>query len=170
MSPLDIQELGSIGELVAAVATIGTLAYLAVQIRQNTKTVGSQSRYRALESIYADGAHAFDNHDFLWRFIQKAEPSEEEKSRYRLMLITWFSHHEMVFFEIQDGTLPKEFEGGLRYRLFTVFEEGDVVKDLWDVQIRHYFTPQFQAYVNNQLASGLEAAFPATVLRPAADG
>ncbi len=33
---LSIQDLGSIGELVAAVATIATLIYLAIQIRHNT--------------------------------------------------------------------------------------------------------------------------------------
>jgi hypothetical protein len=31
-----IQDIGSIGELVAALATVATLAYLALQIRQNT--------------------------------------------------------------------------------------------------------------------------------------
>ena len=33
---MTIQDLGSIGELVAAIATIATLAYLAIQIRSNT--------------------------------------------------------------------------------------------------------------------------------------
>ena len=36
---MNIQDLGSIGELIAAIATVATLAYLAYQIRQNTKTV-----------------------------------------------------------------------------------------------------------------------------------
>jgi hypothetical protein len=34
-----IQDLGSLGELIAAIATLGTLVYLAVQIRQNTRSV-----------------------------------------------------------------------------------------------------------------------------------
>jgi hypothetical protein len=37
-----IQDLGSVGELVAAIATIATLAYLAVQIRHNTRHVRAQ--------------------------------------------------------------------------------------------------------------------------------
>ena len=36
---MTIQDLGSLGELIAAVATIATLVYLAMQIRQNTKQV-----------------------------------------------------------------------------------------------------------------------------------
>jgi hypothetical protein len=39
-----IQDLGSLGELIAAVATVATLVYLAVQIRQNTKSVRASSR------------------------------------------------------------------------------------------------------------------------------
>lgn len=35
---MSIQDLGSIGELIAAVATIATLFYLATQIRQSTRT------------------------------------------------------------------------------------------------------------------------------------
>ena len=34
---LSIQDLGSIGELIGAIATVATLAYLALQIRQSTK-------------------------------------------------------------------------------------------------------------------------------------
>jgi hypothetical protein len=36
---MTIQDLGSIGELVAAIATVATLVYLALQIRQNTESV-----------------------------------------------------------------------------------------------------------------------------------
>jgi hypothetical protein len=36
---MSIQDLGSLGELIAALATLATLIYLAIQIRQNTATV-----------------------------------------------------------------------------------------------------------------------------------
>jgi hypothetical protein len=36
---MSIQELGSLGELIAAIATVFTLVYLAVQINQNTGAV-----------------------------------------------------------------------------------------------------------------------------------
>ena len=40
---MTIQDLGSIGELLAAIATIATLGYLALQLRQNTATVRGAS-------------------------------------------------------------------------------------------------------------------------------
>ena len=34
---MNIEQLGSLGEFIAAIATLATLVYLTVQIRQNTK-------------------------------------------------------------------------------------------------------------------------------------
>ena len=41
---MSIQDLGSIGEFVAALATLATLVYLAIQIRQNTRKVEEGTR------------------------------------------------------------------------------------------------------------------------------
>ncbi len=41
---MNIQDLGSVGELIAAAATIATLIYLAHQVRANTKATQTASR------------------------------------------------------------------------------------------------------------------------------
>ena len=46
---MSIQDLGSIGELVAAIATVITLAYLAVQIRQGTKATRQAAVHSTVE-------------------------------------------------------------------------------------------------------------------------
>ncbi|HVH18917.1 MAG TPA: hypothetical protein VNF72_11495 [Myxococcota bacterium] len=38
---MTLQDLGSIGEIVGAIATVATLIYLAIQIRANTSAVQS---------------------------------------------------------------------------------------------------------------------------------
>lgn len=45
-----IEDLGSIGEVVGALATVGTLAYLAVQIRANTRMLRAQTKREQLSS------------------------------------------------------------------------------------------------------------------------
>jgi len=47
-----IQELGSLGEFIAALATIATLAYLAIQIHQNTKSQISNATFQALDPMW----------------------------------------------------------------------------------------------------------------------
>jgi len=50
---MNIQDLGSLGELVAAFATIATLLYLAVQIRQNNRNLHeSTSASEVVGSLY----------------------------------------------------------------------------------------------------------------------
>lgn len=48
---MTIQDLGSVGELIAAIATVATLIYLAAQIRQNTSTVAT-STYESVFNGY----------------------------------------------------------------------------------------------------------------------
>ena len=47
---MTIQDLGSIGEFTAAVATVATLAYLAVQIRQSNTAARAQSRQTLIDT------------------------------------------------------------------------------------------------------------------------
>ena len=47
---MSIQDLGSIGEFVAAIATILTLLYLALQIRQSTSVARSAATQEVLNS------------------------------------------------------------------------------------------------------------------------
>ena len=47
---MSIQDLGSIGELIAAIATLGTLFSLAIQIRQGTK----QLRYSSSIDMWSE--------------------------------------------------------------------------------------------------------------------
>jgi hypothetical protein len=46
---MSFEELGSIGEFIAAIATLATLIYLAIQLRQNTNASRAQSRQTLLD-------------------------------------------------------------------------------------------------------------------------
>ena len=48
---MTIQDLGSIGELLAAIATIATLAYLALQIRESRVGVNSANVQNAIQNF-----------------------------------------------------------------------------------------------------------------------
>jgi len=49
---MNIQDLGSLGEVVAAAATVITLVYLALQIRQNSKTQIVNATFQALDPTW----------------------------------------------------------------------------------------------------------------------
>jgi hypothetical protein len=47
---MNIQDLGALGELLAAIATIATLIYLAIQIRQNNTIAKEQAHFHMLQN------------------------------------------------------------------------------------------------------------------------
>ncbi len=49
---MTIQELGSIGEFVAAIATIATLAYLAIQIRAGARASVVEAKLQQSERVF----------------------------------------------------------------------------------------------------------------------
>lgn len=110
---MTLQDFGSIGELVGAIATIATLAYLAVQIRQNSahmreatsvaklqaldRTVETFSRYRE-RLTNPDNAQLYVRGVESYRSLDKAE-----KVRFRAIM-------EELFFGV-NAMLEREKSG-----------------------------------------------------------
>ena len=59
------------------------------------------------------------------------------------------SNLEIQYHELIDGTLDKEFETTLRYRLSTFLTALGL--EYWET-IRNFLTPAFQRYVDDQIA------------------
>jgi hypothetical protein len=122
---MSIQDWGSIGELIAAIATLGTLIYLAIQIRQNTKTI----QLSAERGVWGDAqdwmGRVVENPELagLYRRGMNGEKLEpDERLRFRLLLNMLFSHwnhaYEANQFRIVHNSNIKGVvsqPGGLRY-------------------------------------------------------
>jgi len=99
---LSLQDLGSIGELISAVAVVISLVYLASQIRQNTRQIDENTKAAMADAFDSSISHAFvarqsivENQDVASIYLRGADDpealSDEERLRYRLMLhnILW---------------------------------------------------------------------------------
>jgi len=114
-----LQDLGSVGEFVAAIATIVTLAYLALQIRQNTKSVRATSRleiasgWRAhnrlmidpeVRRVYAKGLRTFPEMPF------------DERGLFGTLLADHAVFFQGTFALYEEGQLDeKTYEGYLTW-------------------------------------------------------
>ena len=82
--------LGAIGEVVGALAVVLTLAYLAVQIRQNTKSVRSGALDNSITTISAARQAVFESaevSDIYHRGLQSHDNLDEvELLRFRLTM------------------------------------------------------------------------------------
>ena len=83
---MSIQDIGAIGELLAAIATIGTLIYLAQQIRQNTKALSAAS----IDSLTNHGLQELRWSSEILDLFEKSETDPESLTEVeRRKILTW---------------------------------------------------------------------------------
>ncbi len=113
---LTIQDLGSLAEIMGAVATVATLIYLAIQIRDNTFAVRSsaaQSVHEAFSTWYrmlaadADLAQLVANgaRDYV-------SLNETERARFVATFMAFLSCSQDAFIKWRDGSLAPELWSG----------------------------------------------------------
>lgn len=126
---MSITELGSIGELVAAIATVVTLVYLATQVRQNTRALtsatfqnitGEMGRNVEPISLSPDLASIM-----VRGFSGQDELGPEDTVRLASVYVATFRRMESVFVQNQlgsiDDALMKGFETSIAMLLNTPF-------------------------------------------------
>ena len=101
--------IGAVGELLGALGVILTLGYLAVQIRQNTRTVRTATA-QAIQTAMNE-AHAHVKQDPTAARIYRvglSEPSkldEDEQVQFAMTMYSIFAQFENIFYQHQQGTL-----------------------------------------------------------------
>ena len=152
---MTIQELGSIGELVGAIATIATLIYLAVQIRHNTKLSRVSSLQATLDGgrnhtiqpvvanpevakIFASGMTSFEGLD------------SEDQVRFTWFLLEAILQMQNVMQLHDQGILDEvEYEAWLAYTAAIIVTPGGSVA--WP-QASAIVSPVIRDVLNNYLA------------------
>ena len=112
MKRATVQDLGSIGELVAAAATVMTLFYLAIQIRSNTiaaRSAAAQSVHEAYAAWYrmlaADETLAVLVTEGLRDY---ASLSEAERARFVATFMAFLSCCQDAYIKWCEGSLNDE--------------------------------------------------------------
>jgi hypothetical protein len=102
-----IQDLGSIGELVAAIATVATLIYLAIQIRANTRGMAAESN-RATHSVASSAVIALaDNRELAEVFTNGLKDLDAlddiDSTRFSMIVSELVSAGQLMFAESKLG-------------------------------------------------------------------
>jgi hypothetical protein len=125
---MTIMELGALGEFIGAIAVVVTLAYLAIQIRQNTHAMEEGKRL-ALAQTYQMRADALQQmlvqaseSEYIGPIIVKLNlagyPADvasldvltpEERGRFRQWQIAQQTHWDNMYFQYQQGFLDEEY-------------------------------------------------------------
>lgn len=147
---MTIQDLGNIGELIAALATVATLAYLAIQIRQNTRTVRTSTYQSVLEASNRFNELVLDNPD-LHRIYRsgRMDPSQltdEERARFRLLVGQLMNVYETMFLQYERGTLDEDFWRARHRALRSVLSQPGIRSQMQAQRIRNPRGPRIAAF------------------------
>jgi hypothetical protein len=134
---MTIMELGALGELLGAIGVIITLAYLAVQIKQNTHSINEnkrlalaqtyQMRADALQGMLVQAASSATLGPLIVKLTTLGYPtdlsslskiSEEERGIFKQWQIAQQTHWDNMFYQYQQGYIdPEYYENEFRVRV-----------------------------------------------------
>lgn len=126
---MTITELGSIGEFLAAIATVITLIYLATQVRQNTRALKSAT-FQSITGEMGRNVEPISVSADLAGIMTRGMPqpdqlSPEETLRLASVYVATFRRMESVFVQNQlgsiDDALMKGFETSIALLLNSPF-------------------------------------------------
>jgi hypothetical protein len=140
---MNLQNLGTIGELVSAIAVVASLFYLAFQIRQNTRQIDENTKAAQAAAFDSSIAHTFmarqtivENADVARIYLQGSNDpnslSDEDRVRYRLIV------HNILW---------------ALWNMLSQARVGELYSETWDAQIatldRIVSTPGFRWFWDN---------------------
>lgn len=151
---MSIQDLGSIGELVAAIATVATLAYLAVQVRQNTRALKASTFENISSEMGQNVLPVLMTTDMAGIYLKaQATPellSDEERVKVGAMYIASFRRLESVFVQTQLGSIDKEYAVGFEKSLISLVRTPFGAQ--WWESSKQLFYKPFVSHVDEKLS------------------
>ncbi len=147
---MNCEAIGAAGEVVGAAAVIASLVYLAVQIRQNTRSIrrasGRQTGEKnavALRAL-ADYSEMFSG-DFMG-LDQFASLDPAQRTRFDMIFGMWMQAIEQTFADVREGIVEPEYAVPYRDYLRDLFSCPGGLQ--WWSERRAWFSASFQGEVD----------------------
>ena len=106
------QLLGNYGEFVGAIAVVITLAYLAVQIRQNTGVTRAASHHAIVEALNRGNLAQAEDAELAQIWVSGSENrgglSEAERQRFDMLLLSYFHVFDSLWYSAKIGTAERD--------------------------------------------------------------
>ena len=152
---MSLEDLGNIGEFVAAVAVVASLIYLAAQIRQNTQSVRA-STYQSMVQGQRLQPLIVEHREIAELIAQAIEdPSrldEVDQLRLRFMLNLGFRSFDIYHYQYRKGLLEEEqwsgYDNLIRSFVGTI---PAVVSQWWNEGAGQQYSEPFRRYVEELL-------------------
>ena len=150
---MNFEALGNIGDFVGGLGVVVTLAYLAVQIRQNTAT----TRVQTVQHLLTTNSESINSMvgSPVPGILEKLEAGEEvsgtEVVIYRIFLRGRLTEQLQIFYQLKNEMIEPEIAAALQERLAHIIQPG-LARLLWNERLRTGFPPECQEHVDQQLS------------------
>jgi len=136
--------------LVANVAVVGGIVFLAVEISQNNELLRSESRQALVANDVASLAANFQNADVFAKLVSENEMSAEDQLRLSFMYAIDLRNREFEYFQYTNGLLDEQT--WLAYRhVILVNHSAGLGRSWWDEIGRGIVDPEFAKLVDELL-------------------
>ena len=151
---MTLADLGNLGEFVGAIGVVGSLLYLAVQIRQNTRSLRASTHHA---SVVAGNAVqlAFAGAEAAKITLKAGRAYDEltldERFQFTMLMRAFFSFEEDVYIQFREGLIDRAFWDA-RARILTDVLRQPGIRDWWTKNCFAY-SAGFQEAVAELLAA-----------------
>jgi hypothetical protein len=146
------QALGAIGEFVGGVLVVVSLLYLAVQLRQNTRALRSDTHQQWVLMNTGQNLLFPQNPAFGAVFLKGSEHPQdltpEERLQFEGLVLNVMNTQEALFFQYREGAVDREFLVGRESAFLGVLSLRGIA-DWWERSARRTLDPRFVDYVED---------------------
>ena len=147
---MNLDDLGSIGEFVGALGVIASLVYLALQIRQNTKSTRSATYQAATRDILEAADQVTLDAELNCIYFEGLRDfyslSRDKKRRFASYMISLLRRYENMLYQTNAGMLDSEWWAGIGKNLEHVISQPGTQS--WWQGARSLFRPDFQEFID----------------------
>jgi hypothetical protein len=151
---VDWNAVSAIAGVMGAIAVIVTVAYLAMQVRDNTRATHSQTYYLATSAL-AEMAGMIGGDKELARIfrigmVNPDDLDEDEIVQFGYLGISLFRRFENVFFQYQSGMIDEDFWTGHRDNILWFFHRPGM--QAWWQDRKFAFSRSFREFLDSSTA------------------
>ena len=144
--------IGALAELLAVIAVLPTLLYLAIQLRQNTLAVRSQTIHSLIQDLTATVQALVESESLTDLMVRAQEDydslSSAERARFSYLLMMIVRRFEGVHFQRQLGFIDVAATAGFERSILSIIASNPA---WWD-KTKPIFSDEFVVYVTQQLS------------------
>ena len=145
---MTVDQLGNVGEFVAAIATVITLIYLAFQLRQNTRAL----KATAFQTVTAEMGKNVEHLIVVRGTVEPETLTPTERFRLSAVYVSSFRRLESVFVQYSLGTMEHDNKRGFEQSLIPLLQLP-FGQEWWDEAKVAFYKP-FVRHIDESIASG----------------